>query len=73
MSSFLRLGPVIARLLASEDFLLVGAYPPAGEYDLCRSSPTERSRALVSIPKVPLPDHDPVYGPDGPLLRLWYR
>lgn len=61
------------RLLASEDFLLVGAYPPTGEYDLCRSSPTDRSRALMSIPKVPLPESDPVYGPDGPLLRLWQR
>jgi uncharacterized protein YjlB len=61
------------RLLASEDFLLVGAYPPAGEYDLCRSSPTERSRALISIPKAPLPDHDPVYGAGGPLLGLWHR
>lgn len=61
------------RLLASGDFLVVGAYPPAGEYDLCRSSPTDRSRALISIPKVPVPDSDPVYGPDGPLLRLWHR
>jgi uncharacterized protein YjlB len=61
------------RLLASEDFLLVGAYPPEGKYDLCRSSPTDRSRALVSIPKVPLPESDPVYGPEGPLLRLWRR
>lgn len=61
------------RLLASEDFLLVGAYPPEGEYDLCRSSPTDRSRALVSIPKVPLPENDPVYGRDGALRRLWQR
>jgi uncharacterized protein YjlB len=61
------------RLLATPDLLIVGAYPPQGEYDLCRSGPSDRSRALVSIPKVPLPETDPVYGPDGPLLRLWHR
>jgi uncharacterized protein YjlB len=61
------------RLLASEDFMMVGAYAPQGTYDLCRSTPTGRSRALVSIPKVPLPDADPVYGSEGPLLRLWHR
>lgn len=61
------------RLLASEDFLLVGAYPPEGEYDLCRSSPADRRRALVSIPKVPLPETDPVYGSDGGLRHLWQR
>jgi uncharacterized protein YjlB len=61
------------RLLASEDFLLVGAYPPEGEYDLCRSSPGDRSRALISIPKVPLPETDPVYGAVGALRQLWQR
>ena len=61
------------RFLASEDFLLVGAYPPGGEYDLCRSTPADRSRALVSIPKVPLPENDPVYGSDGALRLLWQR
>jgi uncharacterized protein YjlB len=58
-------------LIASEDFLIVGAYPPDGEYDLCRGTPQEHARARVSIPKVPLPDSDPVHGEDGPLLRLW--
>lgn len=58
-------------LMASEDFLVVGAYPPAGEYDECRGSKAEHDKALNSIPKVPLPETDPVTGSDAPLPKLW--
>jgi len=57
--------------MASEDLLVVGAYPPEGEYDLFRGSAEEHARAKKSIPNVPAPRTDPVYGPRGPLLRLW--
>jgi uncharacterized protein YjlB len=43
----------------------------SGRYDLCRGSKAEHARALVSIPKVPLPPTDPVFGPKGPLVALW--
>jgi len=56
---------------ASEDFLVVGAYPPSGTYDECRGAPDEHARALQTIAKVRLPRRDPVLGADGPLLRLW--
>jgi uncharacterized protein YjlB len=56
---------------ASDDFLVVGAYPPTGTYDECRGAPDEHARALLTIPKVRLPRKDPVLGDDGPLLRLW--
>jgi uncharacterized protein YjlB len=56
---------------ASDDFLVVGAYPPSGTYDECRGSPAEHARALQTIRKVALPRKDPVYGTEGPLLRLW--
>jgi uncharacterized protein YjlB len=59
------------RLSASGDLLVVGAYPPEGTYDLCRATPAMRQRALATIPQVPLPATDPLYGADGPLLRLW--
>lgn len=55
----------------SPDLLVIGAYPPDGAYDLCRGSKSDHARAVVSIPKVPLPTTDPVYGQDGPLTRLW--
>ena len=62
------------RLIGSDDFLVVGGYPPDGTYNLCRGdNPAERDKALVSIPKVPLPDSDPVLGKDGPLPKAWRR
>jgi uncharacterized protein YjlB len=58
------------RLKASNDFLVVGAYPPTGTYDECTSF-EDRNKALTSIPKTARPRKDPVYGKDGPLLRAW--
>src|SRR5258706_16030712 len=61
------------RLAGSKDLLVVGAYPPFGRYDECRSSAAEHDRALATIPKVALPRRDPVYGRGGPPTRLWPR
>ncbi len=58
-------------LRASPDLMVIGTYPKAGRVDLCRGSKSEHARALQSIPNVPLPDTDPVFGKDGPLIRLW--
>jgi uncharacterized protein YjlB len=59
------------RLDQTPDLVVVGAYPPAGTYNLCRGSKDEHAKALVSIPKVPLPATDPAFGADGPLMTLW--
>ena len=58
------------RLSSSKDLLVVGAYPP-GKYEEFRASKEEHDRALPTIPKVPVPHTDPVYGEKGPMLRLW--
>ena len=58
------------RISASQDFLVVGAYPPSGKYDLCTSS-EDHARAVKTIPKVERPRKDPVFGGGGPLLTLW--
>jgi uncharacterized protein YjlB len=58
-------------LWSSPDLMVIGAYPKTGRYDLCRGSKSEHKKALASIPHVPLPDTDPVFGERGPLLRLW--
>ena len=58
-------------LSASKDLLVIGAYPRTGKYDECEGSPQEYERAVKSVPAVPRPSKDPVYGPDGPLLDLW--
>jgi uncharacterized protein YjlB len=58
-------------LMASDDFLVVGAYPATGKYDECRGAAEEHRHAKRSIPRVPRPAKDPVYGPAGPLRSLW--
>jgi len=59
------------KLSASSDLLVIGAYPPAGTYDLCRATAAMHEQALATIPHVPLPATDPLYGADGPLVALW--
>jgi uncharacterized protein YjlB len=59
------------RLAQTRDLVVIGAYPPAGKYDLCRGSKSEHARALGSIGKVPRPTTDPLFGADGPLMTLW--
>lgn len=62
------------KLSASDDFLVVGGYPPEGAYDLCRGdNPAERDKAMQTIPRVPLPKTDPVLGTSGGLTDLWTR
>jgi len=58
-------------LTQTPTLVVIGAYPPSGKYNLCRGSKAEHAKALLSIPKVPLPATDPAFGPDGPLLALW--
>ena len=56
---------------SSADFGVVGAYPGGRQWDLLRGLPGERPGADRNIAAVPLPDNDPLYGPDGPLKRIW--
>jgi uncharacterized protein YjlB len=58
---------------SSDDFSVVGAYPPGPPMDLVRPSKQARAKALTTIPKVAVPKTDPVLGADGPLVRLWKR
>jgi len=57
------------RIEASGDFLVVGAYPPGQDWDLCRSAPT--TAMIQRMRELPFPASDPVRGADGPLSRLW--
>lgn len=56
-------------LQASDDFLVVGAYPNDEPFDLCREAPG--NEALQRIEAVPLPPSDPVAGTDGPVRQWW--
>jgi uncharacterized protein YjlB len=57
------------RVSASEDFLVIGAYPPGAKWDICRSAPDEA--AVKRMAAMGWPQSDPVHGAGGPLLSLW--
>jgi uncharacterized protein YjlB len=56
---------------SSGDLLVVGAYPDGMRWDLRRGDSAERDEVLAIIEAVPLPEADPVHGPDGPLTEIW--
>jgi uncharacterized protein YjlB len=59
------------RLEASDDFLVIGAYPPGEHWDICRNAPDEAT--VERMKRVKFPQSDPVRGKDGPLVRAWRR
>ncbi|WP_047307028.1 hypothetical protein [Rhodopseudomonas palustris] len=60
-------------VFASHDFRVIGAYPPGAKMQVTRPTPDNYRRARKTIPEVPLPETDPVFGKDGPLMRLWRK
>ncbi|GGI33115.1 hypothetical protein [Bradyrhizobium guangdongense] len=56
---------------ASEDFCVIGAYPPGAKMEITRPTPENHAEALETIPKVARPPADPVTGKHGALMRLW--
>ncbi len=57
------------RLSASTDFLVVGAYPPNQNWDICRSAPD--AAAQTRMEHLPFPKSDPVRGAVGALVKMW--
>jgi uncharacterized protein YjlB len=57
------------KLHAGSGFLVIGAYPPGQNWDICRSALSPE--ALQRMLRLPFPDSDPVTGRAGPLTRLW--
>jgi uncharacterized protein YjlB len=59
------------RIAASGDLLVVGAYPRNASFDQKRPGQVDHEKAVSVIARVPLPEMDPVHGPEGPLMTLW--
>jgi uncharacterized protein YjlB len=59
------------KLEASVDFLVVGAYPPEQNWDICRSAPS--AEAIQRMAGLPFPESDPVNGAQGELSNLWKK
>ena len=55
----------------TNDLLVVGAYPDGMDYDTRLGDPDERDEVLQNIAAVAMPTCDPVFGPEGPLHRVW--
>jgi uncharacterized protein YjlB len=56
---------------SSPDFRVVGHYPADQDFDMMYGNPGERPRADRNIAAVPMPEQDPVFGPEGPLVQRW--
>ena len=54
---------------SSADFLVVGAYPPNQNWDICRGAPSEE--AAERMRHLAFPQADPVTGAGGALTRVW--
>ncbi len=60
------------KLQSSSDFFVVGSYPRGQNYyDTSRTSSNNFYQAIANIANTPLPETDPIYGPEGPLTRIW--
>ena len=59
------------RINASDDFYVIGAYPPGSKMEITRATPENHAKALKTIPNVARPPADPVTGRHGALMRLW--
>ena len=56
---------------SSNDFHVVGAYPPGQSADILTSAPSKEQQ--VRIDRLPLPQTDPLQGATGALISLWHR
>jgi uncharacterized protein YjlB len=57
------------QMSASDDFLVVGGYPPGQHADIETEAATAGERAIIAT--LPIPKSDPLYGIAGPLVSLW--
>lgn len=57
------------RVFATDDLLVVGAYPPGQQGDIQRETATAAMKRMIA--ELPYPKSDPVFGVKGPLADHW--
>ena len=60
-------------LKCSHDFTCVGAYPEGKPYDMKYGNEEGRETIIQEIASVGIPNEDPVFGSEGPLLEYWKK
>lgn len=60
------------RIDDAEGFSCLGAYPQGQQYDMSYGMKGERPATDENIRNVPMPENDPLYGNDGPLVKNWF-
>lgn len=58
---------------ASDDFVVVGAYPEGRDWDLLKGEPGERPQADKNIAALPIPTSDPLFGGTSGLREIWTK
>jgi uncharacterized protein YjlB len=58
---------------ASNNFKCIGAYPKGQDYDMKEGKKEEFLKAKKNIAALPLPESDPIFGREGPLLDQWKK
>jgi uncharacterized protein YjlB len=66
-------GTAHMKLTSTSDFEVIGAYPEGKTPNMRERNPTDRAQAINEIRSVPVPDTDPVFGEEGPLLDKWVK
>ncbi|KAI9824620.1 MAG: hypothetical protein M1832_001710 [Thelocarpon impressellum] len=63
--------------LSSEgDYTYLGLYPkgsPHWDNNFCKAGSRETQEKAEACRRVPLPNHDPIFGAGGPLVDIWRR
>jgi uncharacterized protein YjlB len=57
--------------LGSENLGVVGAYPDGRNWDINKGLPGERPHTDRNIAALPIPDHDPLWGNENGLRKIW--
>jgi uncharacterized protein YjlB len=68
---FIPAGVAHKNLGAENAVAVIGAYPGGKNYDMNYGRPGERPGTDENISRVPVPESDPVFGPDEEFIKAW--